>query len=90
MSIELVSGVEYPKITTMGLFFEATICGCSVVELFFFCSFLFIFVVTFYFFVSGIFLVVLWETSCVNFFLPVSFTLKLFISSFCHPFELGI
>ena len=39
MFIELVSGVKYPKITTVGLFFEATICGCFVVEPFFFCFF---------------------------------------------------
>ena len=36
MFFELVSGVKYPKITTVGLFFEATICGCFVVEPFFF------------------------------------------------------
>jgi len=35
MFFELVSGVKYPKITTVGLFFEATICGCFVVEPFF-------------------------------------------------------
>ena len=36
MFFELVSGVKYPKITTVGVFFEATICGCFVVEPFFF------------------------------------------------------
>ena len=73
MFFELVSGVKYPKITTVGLFFEATICGCFVVEPFFFCFFFVFFFLWqfFYFFVSGIFLFVLWEKSCVNFFLPV-------------------
>ena len=40
MFIELVSGVKYPKITTVG-FFEATICGCFVFVPFFFCFFSF-------------------------------------------------
>ena len=50
MFIELVSGVKYPKITTVGLFFEATICGCFVVEPFFFCFFLSFFCGNFLFF----------------------------------------
>ena len=72
MFIELVSGVKYPKITTVGLFLSDHLwmfCRRAVLSLLFFyftfCGILL------YFFVSGMFLFVLWETSCVNFFLPV-------------------
>ena len=50
MFIQVVSGVKYPKITTVGLLFEATICGSFVVVPFSFAHF---FVAFFIFFVFG-------------------------------------
>ena len=67
MFIELVSGVRYPKITTVGFVlkrpFVDVLSSCRSFLLFFyllFCGNLF------NFFVSGILLFVLWETFCVN------------------------
>ena len=57
MFFELVSGVKYPKITTVGLFFEATICGCFVVEPFFFS----------FFFVAIFFILLCLEFFCLYF-----------------------
>ena len=72
MFIELVSGVKYPKITTVGFVskrpFVDVSCLCRSFFLFFSWFFFFDFLI---FFVSGISLFVLWEKSCVNFFLPV-------------------
>ena len=48
MFIELVSGVKYPKMSTVGLLFEAIICGCFVIEPFFFCSLFCIFIFLWY------------------------------------------
>ena len=88
MFIELVSGVKYPKITTVGFCCEATICGCfiSVPSLFL------VFLIFLIFFVSGISLFSLWEKLVSPFFvqLHVGWTSKLFISSLWLPFELDI
>ena len=65
--IELMSGVSYPKITTVRLLlkrpFVDVLSSCRSLSLLFF---------IFYFFLSGIVLFVLWENNCVNFFLPAT------------------
>ena len=74
MFIELVSGVRYPKITTVGLFLNRPFVDVLSSGRSFFAFFYLIFCGNSFcnFFVSGIFLFVLWERNCVNFLLPAT------------------